>query len=85
MAGMNIRHVAKLAHLPLTEEELAKYGPQLEKIVEYVDTLQKADTQNVAETNQVTNLHNVDRPDGIRSSPLRLSGFIKTKAIFSDD
>ncbi len=58
-----IEHIAKLARLELTEEELAKYGEQLSNVLGYIDMLSEADTERVEPTAQVTGLENVFRED----------------------
>lgn len=82
---MDVKKVASLANLPLTDDEEKTYGQQLEKVLNYVQQLQQVDTSNVSETSQVTGVVNVTRPDRIESSPLQLSGYIKVKAIFGQD
>jgi aspartyl-tRNA(Asn)/glutamyl-tRNA(Gln) amidotransferase subunit C len=54
-----VRHVASLARIALSDAEVAKFGPQLSNILKYVDILNEVDTDNVEETNQVTGLKNV--------------------------
>jgi aspartyl-tRNA(Asn)/glutamyl-tRNA(Gln) amidotransferase subunit C len=44
---MDVRQVAKLAHLEITEEEVAIYTPQMAEIVKYVEQLSELDTENV--------------------------------------
>lgn len=44
---MDVRKVAKLAHLEITEEEVALYTPQMANIVEYVEQLNELDTENI--------------------------------------
>lgn len=44
---MDVRHVAKLAHLNITEEEVALYTPQMDEIVKYVEQLNELDTENI--------------------------------------
>ena len=44
---MDVRHVAKLAHLNITEEEVAIYTPQMDEIVKYVEQLNELDTENI--------------------------------------
>lgn len=60
-----VAHIAKLAKLKLSEDELDKFTPQLGTILDFFGTLQKANTDNVEETSQVTGLENVTRPDQI--------------------
>ena len=44
---MDVRKIAKLAHLEITEEEVALYTPQMANIVEYVEQLNELDTKSV--------------------------------------
>ena len=44
---MDVRQVAKLAHLEIADEEVAVYTPQMAEIVAYVDQLNELDTENV--------------------------------------
>ena len=63
---IDIRHVARLARLALTDEEIATFGPQLGSLMTHVDALTKLDTENVAATAQVVPSRNVQRDDAIR-------------------
>ena len=44
---MDVRKIAQLAHLEITEEEVALYTPQMANIVEYVEQLNELDTENI--------------------------------------
>ena len=44
---MDVRQIAKLAHLEITDEEVALYTPQMAEIVAYVEQLNELDTENV--------------------------------------
>ncbi len=44
---MDVRKIAQLAHLEITDEEVALYTPQMANIVEYVEQLNELDTENV--------------------------------------
>ena len=45
---MDVRKIAKLAHLEITDEEVALYTPQMAEIVAYVEQLNELDTENIA-------------------------------------
>ena len=60
-----VKHIAELARLALSEDELKIYGKQLSDILAYVDELKEIDTANVELTAQVTGLKNVFREDEI--------------------
>lgn len=44
---MDVKKVAKLAHLEITDEEVALYTPQMANIVAYVEQLNELDTKRV--------------------------------------
>ena len=44
---MDVRKVAKLAHLEITDAEVELYSPQMAEIVKYVEQLNELDTENV--------------------------------------
>ena len=44
---MDVRHIAKLAHLNITDEEVALYTPQMDEIVKYVEQLNELDTGDI--------------------------------------
>ncbi|MGH9397099.1 MAG: Asp-tRNA(Asn)/Glu-tRNA(Gln) amidotransferase subunit GatC [Terriglobia bacterium] len=49
----DVRYVAELAHLELTEDEVTRFQPQLAAILEYVQKLNQLDTANVEPMAQV--------------------------------
>jgi aspartyl-tRNA(Asn)/glutamyl-tRNA(Gln) amidotransferase subunit C len=61
-----ITHVAKLARLELTTEEIEQYGEQLSGVLSYIDQLTEVDTTGVLPTAQVTGLENSWREDVVR-------------------
>ena len=44
---MDVRKVATLAHLEITDDEVALYTPQMAEIVKYVEQLNELDTEDV--------------------------------------
>ncbi len=42
-----IKKIAKLAHLEITDAEVALYTPQMASIVDYVEQLNELDTENI--------------------------------------
>ena len=61
-----IKHIAELARLELSEAELKKYGSQLSDILNYIDRLKEVDTKEIEPTAQVTGLENIMREDKIK-------------------
>lgn len=69
MAKLNkkdVIHVAELSNLSLTDAEIKKFTPQLDKIIEFVATLSEVDTDGIEPTSQTTGLTNVLREDEIK-------------------
>lgn len=58
-----IKHIADLARLDLTDEELSKYGGQLSEVLNYIDQLKEVEVGEVEPTAQVTGLENILRED----------------------
>jgi aspartyl-tRNA(Asn)/glutamyl-tRNA(Gln) amidotransferase subunit C len=61
--SIDIRYVAKLARIALTEEEVERFGRQLADLLGHVNTLAELDVSNVAATAQVVESRNVTRED----------------------
>ena len=58
-----LEHVAELARLKLTEDEINKFLPQLKEALEFFSKLQEVDTDNVKPSFQPVELKNVMRED----------------------
>ncbi|MFJ7841403.1 Asp-tRNA(Asn)/Glu-tRNA(Gln) amidotransferase subunit GatC [Lysinibacillus sphaericus] len=58
-----VKHVANLARLAITEEEAEKFAEQLGKITDFAEKLNELDTTNVEPTTHVLPLVNVMRED----------------------
>lgn len=84
-ANIDIKHIAKLANLPLTPEEEEIFTPQLQKVLNYISILQKVDTSSVSPTSQVNNLKNVTHADEVRPGLKLDVDYFKVKAIFDND
>lgn len=89
-----VRHVARLARLQLSEDELATLQTDLSNILDYIEILNEVDVSQVAPTAQVTDLMNVMREDATRPSlprddalanaPDQRDGMFRVKAIFEE-
>jgi len=64
----DVKHVARLARLRLTEEEKEKFGKQLNQILAYVEKLNELNIENVEPTSHVVPLTNVLRKDEVKPS-----------------
>lgn len=89
-----VKHVAKLANLPLSSEEEEKYSEQLSAILEYVDQLNQVDTSNVEPTFNVTGQSNVmsgdetipslSQAEALSNASKKETGFFVTKGVFDE-
>ena len=89
-----VRKVAKLSRLELTEAELEEFTGQLSAILDYVEKMNELDTDNVEPLAHCLPVSNVFRQDCIKESlgtekalanaPQRDGGFFKVPKILDD-
>ncbi|MET3683188.1 aspartyl-tRNA(Asn)/glutamyl-tRNA(Gln) amidotransferase subunit C [Alkalibacillus flavidus] len=58
-----VKHVANLARLAISEEESEKYSEQLSAIIDFSEQLNELDTTDVEPTTHVLDMKNVMRQD----------------------
>jgi aspartyl-tRNA(Asn)/glutamyl-tRNA(Gln) amidotransferase subunit C len=63
-----VLHVARLARLRLSDEELEKMASELSGILEHVERISELDLDGVEPTSHVIEVQNVLRPDDPRPS-----------------
>lgn len=61
-----VLHIAKLARLKLADSEMQSYKKNLEEILDFADTINHVDTDNIGETIGVNENYNVFRKDEIK-------------------
>lgn len=61
-----VQHVARLARLDLAPEAAAAFADQLGQILDYVEALDRVDTEGVAPTSHAARLVNALRDDTLR-------------------
>lgn len=66
--AIDIRYVAKLAQITLTDEEIERFGAQLGDLLQHVAALERLDTERVGATAQVVESRNILRDDVVRPS-----------------
>lgn len=64
----DVRQIAKLASIPISDTQAEELTKQLGVTVAYVSKLQELPTEGVEETSQVTGLENVVREDVVDES-----------------
>ena len=92
--NIDVDHVARLARLALTPEEKARIGEQLAKILTYIDTLNRLDTEGVEPTTHAVPVVNVMRDDevgpclppdeALANAPDRVDGCFRVPRIIED-
>ena len=88
----DVRQVAKLARLELSEDDLARMQPQLSAILDYVAQLRELNTEGVEPLAHPLPVHNVFRPDepapslpvddALRNAPARTGDYFAVPAVF---
>lgn len=68
MKPQEVREVAKLARLELSEDEISTYADQLTKVLDYVALLDEVDTEAVEPMVHALDQGNVFRADEVRPS-----------------
>jgi len=89
-----VSKVAQLAKLKLSEEQIDNHSTQIEKILDYINQLEKIDTTNVPCTTraiEVTNNFRSDenltyknRDEILNLAPSKEAGFFKVPKIIKD-
>ena len=64
-----IKHVANLVKLAVSNQEINKYSQELSAVVSYIDQLKEVDTKDIPPTAQVTGLTNKTREDKVKNWP----------------
>jgi aspartyl-tRNA(Asn)/glutamyl-tRNA(Gln) amidotransferase subunit C len=86
-----VKHLALLVRLGLSEEEVERFREQLSQILESFETLQQVDTKDVPPTAHTIALENVLREDQpvpslqtdqvLANAPDREGDYFKTRAV----
>lgn len=90
----DVEHVAHLAQLHLTDDEIDRMQTQLSNILEAIETLRDVDTSHVGPTASVIQLENVMRADEARpglsreaalaNAPLRDDPFLRVPTVLEE-
>ncbi len=90
----DVRYVAKLARLNVSEEEMEVFTFQLNSILSYMEKLDELETSNVEPMSHVIDVYNAFREDmvsesfsqgvALENAPERDEGFFKVPRIIGD-
>ncbi len=64
----DVEHIAELARLKFSEEELQSFTEQMNEILTYVEKLNELDTENVEPLSHPVESNNVFREDEVKKS-----------------
>jgi aspartyl-tRNA(Asn)/glutamyl-tRNA(Gln) amidotransferase subunit C len=91
---IDIRYVAKLARIALTDEEIERFSKELGELLGHVNALAELDTASVPATAQVVESRNVGREDTVRpcldrevvlnAAPQRQGAFFRVPRIIAE-
>lgn len=86
-----VKHVAHLARLSMSEEEVDLFTKDLDAIIQYAEQLNEVNTENIEPTTHVLDLKNVMRKDeakkwlsqeeALKNAPDKKDGQIKVPSI----
>ncbi|MFH1714466.1 MAG: Asp-tRNA(Asn)/Glu-tRNA(Gln) amidotransferase subunit GatC [Candidatus Nealsonbacteria bacterium] len=86
-----VKHIAKLARLGLSEKEVGKFQKELSEILDYIEQLKKVDVSGINPTSHPLSVENVTRKDEsnkrkngkalLSLAPDKKDGYIKVKSI----
>jgi aspartyl-tRNA(Asn)/glutamyl-tRNA(Gln) amidotransferase subunit C len=68
ISSAEVEHVARLARLALSPEEIDTFTGQMDAILAYVDTLKELDTDGIIPTSHAVPVENAFREDAVRPS-----------------
>ena len=94
LSAEEVRKVADLARLELSDADVEVMAPQLSAIVEYINQLQQVNTDGVEPLAHALDLHDVFRDDipglsltedeALANAPARKGNFYRVPAVFGD-
>lgn len=58
-----VEHIASLAHLDLSTQQIEKFQEELSSVLEYVEQLNEVDTSGIEPSLQINGLENITRED----------------------
>ena len=77
-----VQHIAKLARLGLSSQEIEKYRKELSSILDFVEKLKRVDVTEVEATSHPLSAENIIREDNVLKFKKKLiDGHLKVKSI----
>ncbi len=89
-----VQHIARLARLGLSEDDIARFREQLSDILDYFQRLRQVNTDDVPPTAHTLPLHNVmrddepgtpfDKEDVLANAPDREGDYFRVEAVLDE-
>ena len=90
-----VQHIARLARVGLSDEDIERFGEQLSVILDYFERLRQVDTEGVPPTAHTLPLHNVwregdepepplDQEEVLANAPVREGDYFRVKVILGE-
>ncbi len=89
-----VLHVARLARIGLSEEDVSKFQQHLSQILDHFDALRRIDTDEVPPTTHTLALEGVVSPDQpktslqqeevLQNAPNSQDGYLRVRAVLED-
>ena len=86
-----VRHIAHLSRLALTDDEIVRFGRDLENVLTYIEKLKEVNTDGIEPTAHAMPVNNVFRPDEpadslgvektLRNAPDRADSYFKVPKV----
>ncbi|HEV8574354.1 MAG TPA: Asp-tRNA(Asn)/Glu-tRNA(Gln) amidotransferase subunit GatC [Dehalococcoidia bacterium] len=80
-----VQHIARLARVGLSEEDIGLFAEQLSEILEYFERLRQVDTEGVPPTAHTLALHNVTREGDEPIPPLNKESVLANAPVREGD
>ena len=77
----DVRHIAKLARLQISDDEVEKYSTELSAIMEYINMLSEVDTENVEPLATPVPMVNQFREDTVYPEPFEGGDLLETSPL----
>lgn len=93
LSPQEVQHIAKLARIGLSNEEILRFQKDLGSILEYFEILREIDASPITPTTDLLALHNITRQDAAKvrnaqeskrlldMAPAVKDGYLKVKSI----
>jgi len=90
-----VQHIARLARVGLSDDDIAKFSEQLSEILDYFERLRQVDTEGVPPTAHTLPLQNIwregdqtepplDKEDVLANAPVRDGDYFRVKVILEE-